>query len=129
MDWKYVEPLVDSKSIENIEQKYKLEIPKKLKEVILKYNGGCPSKKVFDTKDSKERVVQNLISYNKESKESIYMYESIFNMEYIPFAITPFGDIICINKKTKAVELYLHEENKFEYICDDIDDFFKKLYN
>lgn len=128
MQWKYVKLLIDSKSIENIEQKFNVEIPVYLKNIILKYNGGRPIKNIFNTQNSKERVFKTLLSYNKEDKENIYGYDEFFYRGYIPFAITPSGDLLCINKENQNVELYLHEMDMFEWVCSDITRFIDNLY-
>ena len=49
MKWKYVKSINDSKSIENIEQKFNVKIPVDLKYIIIKYNGASPLKNIFDT--------------------------------------------------------------------------------
>lgn len=129
MEWKYVKPLKDNNVFENIETTYNIEIPKYLKELIIKYNGGRPDKKIFDTQTSKERVLQGLISFNKEDKANIFIYEDLFKKGYIPFAITEFGDIIFINGKNKNIQLYLCDSERKEIICDKIETFFEILYN
>ena len=128
MEWKYVKPLKDNSVFENIEKIYNVEIPIYLKELITKYNGGRPEKSIFDTKKSKERVLQGLISFNKEDKANIFIYEELLKKGYIPFAITEFGDLVCINNKNKNVELYLNENETIESICDSIEVFDHKLY-
>lgn len=128
MEWKYVKSLTDDKSIANIEQKYDVEIPKYLKDIIIKYNGGRPLKNIFNTKNNKEKVFKSLLSYNKEDKENIYIYDDLFYKGYLPFAITPSGDLICINFEKLSVELYLHESDTFEWICNDINNFIDNLY-
>lgn len=128
MEWKYVKPLKDNSVFENIEKIYNVEIPIYLKELITKYNGGRPEKSIFDTKKSKERVLQGLISFNKEDKANIFIYEELLKKGYIPFAITEFGDLVCINNKNKNVELYLNENETIESICDSIEVFYHKLY-
>lgn len=129
MEWKYVKPLTDGKSIANIEQKYDVEIPKYVKDIIIKYNGGRPLKNIFNTKNTEEIVFKSLLSYNKEDKENIYIYDKLFHKGYIPFAITEFGDAICVNIDNEFIELYLHELDKFEYVCDNIEKFLNILYN
>lgn len=69
------------------------------------------------------------MSYNKGDKENIYVYDELFHRGYIPFAITEFRDVIWINKNNKFVELYLHELDKFECVCENIEKFFNILYN
>ena len=128
MEWKYVKPLKDNSVFENIEKIYNVEIPIYLKELITKYNGGRPEKSIFDTQKSKERVLQRLISFNKEDKANIFIYEELLKKGYIPFAITEFGDLVCINNKNKNVELYLNENETIESICDSIEVFYHKLY-
>ena len=114
MEWKYVKPLKDNSIIEHLEKTYSIEIPKFLKEIILENNGGRPNKTLFNTQNSKERVLQGLLSFNKDDKANILIYDDILKRGYIPFGITEFGDLVCINNKNKSVELYLHETDTFE---------------
>lgn len=125
----YVKVLKDNSVFENIEKTYNIEIPKYLKEIISKYNGGRPEKRLFDTQNGKKRILQGLISFNKEDRASISIYEDFLREGYIPFAITEFGDVICIKIDNGFIELYLHELDKFEYVCDNIEKFFNILYN
>ena len=128
MEWKYIKKIKDDKAIEKVEIMNSIRIPIVLRQIIMKYNAGRPNNNIFDTLKSKERVLKSLISYNKDDKENIYMYTEIFDKGLIPFAVTEFGDIICINNKSNEVVLYLHEEDECEKICDNILDFFDKLY-
>ena len=128
MEWKYVKELKEKNVIEEIEKEYDLEIPKYLKDLIKEYNGGRPEKRLFNTENSKEKVLQGLISFNKEDKANIIIYDDLLKKGYIPFAITEFGDIICINNKDKSVELYLHETGKTENICSDVEEFINILF-
>ena len=128
MEWKYVKELKDKTVIENLEKISNITIPTDLKQLIIKYNGGRPNKNVFDTTCSKERVMKSLISYNKEDKENIYLYTEFFDEKLLPFAVTEFGDIVCYNLNTNIIELYLHEQDKCEKICDNIIEFFDRLY-
>ena len=128
MEWKYIKPLKDNSIFENIEKTYNVEIPRYLKEIITKYNGGRPERRLFDTQNSKERVLQGLISFNKEDKANIFIYDDLLKKGYIPFAITEFGDVVCINNETRCVVLYLHETENFENVCDKINDFFNLLF-
>ena len=128
MEWKYIKPLKELKSIEHIENTYNVHIPQYLKSIILKYNGSRQEKKCFDTQNYKEKVLKSILSYNKEDKENIYMFDDIFSKGYIPFAISEFGDLICIDNKSGNIKLYMHEQDVFEYVCEKIENFFEKLY-
>lgn len=128
MEWKYVKELKDNSIIENIEKTYLIEIPQYLKEIIINYNGGRPEKRTFNTKNDKEKVLQSLISYRKEDKGNIYIYEGLLKRGYVPFAITEFGDVLCIKTDNGCVELYNHEIDEFEDVCNNIEEFFASLY-
>lgn len=129
MEYKYIKELKDINSIKEIEEKYKVKIPEILKNIIIRYNGGRPVKNIFMTKESKEKVIKTLLSYNQSDRENIYIYLDFFKKGYIPFANTDFGDVICLNNKNENIELYLHEIDKFEYVCENIEQFINKLYN
>lgn len=128
MEWKYIKQLKDKENIREIEIKYNIELPSALKELILSCNGGRPKRNIFNTKNNKEKVMKLLLSYNKDDKENIYSYSDLFYKGYIPFGITEFGDVICINPLNYSIEIYLHELDTFEYICENIETFFKILY-
>lgn len=128
MEYKYVKKLKNINSIQEIEEKYKVQIPQVLKDIIVKYNGGRPVANIFLTDNKKEKVIKTLLSYNKEDRENIYIYEEILEKNYIPFAITEFGDLICVNNSDSSIELYNHEADKFENICNDIESFSDILY-
>ena len=128
MEWKYLKPLKELKSIQEVEKTYNVNIPQYLKNIILEYNGSRPELKCFDTQHYQEKALKSLLSYNKEDKENIYMFDDIFSKGYIPFAITEFGDLICIENKSGNIKLYMHEQDIFEYICETIGKFFEILY-
>ena len=74
--------------------------------------------------------MKSLLSYNVEDKENVYFFSDIFERNFIPFAIDGFGNVICINNKNRNVELYNHEMDRFEYVCENIEDFFNNcLYS
>ena len=127
MEWRYVKKLEDESIIKFIEQTYNVEMPQYLKDLIINFNGGRPEKQLFDTENNKEIVLQGLISFNKADKANIFIYEELLKKGYIPFAITEFGDVLCINNENKNIELYIHETDKFENINKDIEEFFYGL--
>lgn len=128
MKWKYIKKLKDINCITKIENEYNIHIPQTLKDIIINYNGGRPFEKLFKTEKNDEKVIKSLLSYNIDDKENVYIFSEIFEKSFIPFAITEFGDVICINNKNENIELYLHELDTFEYICKNIDEFLNILY-
>ncbi len=129
MEWKYIKKLKDINCITKIENEYNIHIPQTLKDIIINYNGGRPfDEMLFNTEKNDEKVIKSLLSYNIDDKENVYIFSEIFEKGFIPFAITVFCDVICINNKNENIELYLHELDTFEYICKNIDEFFSILY-
>lgn len=126
MEWKYVKNINENEIVE-VEKKYNINLPESLKNIILKYNGGRPDRRIFDTATSKERVIKSLISYSDKDKENIHIFSDFFKRGYIPFAITPFGDVLCM-KKGEKIYILMHETDEFDYVCNNLDEFFKKLY-
>ena len=126
MEWKYVKN-INENEIAEVEKKYNINLPESLKNVILKYNGGRPDRRIFDTITSKERVIKSLISYSDKDKENIHIFSDFFKIGYIPFAITPFGDVL-VMKKDEKIYIWMHETDEFDYVCNNLDEFFKKLY-
>ena len=58
MEWKYVKNINENEIVE-VEKKYNINLPESLKNIILKYNGGRPDRRIFDTTTSKERVIKS----------------------------------------------------------------------
>ena len=127
MEYKYVKELEDVNNIKEIEEKYKVQIPQTLKDIIIKNNGGRPIANIFLTNNKKEKMIKTLLSYNKEDKENVYIFTELFEKGYIPFAIAEFGDVICVNSINDHVELYNHETDKMESICENVSTFFDIL--
>lgn len=128
MEWKYVKKIKDINSVEKVEMRYAVSLPIFLKETILRYNGGRPERNIFDSQNCKEKVFKCLLSYNENDRENIYAFDKFFKNKYIPFAVTEFGDVLCLDDE-KQVVLYLHESDSFERVCKDVCSFFEGLYN
>ena len=127
LTWKYVKKLDNINDIIEIESQYNIQIPTTLKNIIIQDNGGRPSKKIFTLKSGDEKVIKSLLSFNKEDRETVYSFKDLIKKDYLPFVTTEFGDVICLNIKDNSIELYEHETDKFEYICQNIDEFLKEL--
>lgn len=130
ISWKYVKALNNKDSIAIFEQVIGCEIPKDIKECVTNYNGGRPSKKIFDTNLSQERVIKSLLSYNTTDLETVFDVYSVLskeNKKLVPVASDPGGNYICFDKNTKAIVLWLHETNGTEKVADSFTEFLNKL--
>lgn len=118
LEWKYVKKLNNQQSVKNFLKKYNVELPKSLISSIEKNNGGRPSKKIFDTNDSKEYVFKALLSYNENDAENIYaVYPDLFvGTDLYPIGTDSSGNFICFNLKQHDYVLLNHETNNVEKI-------------
>jgi len=131
LTWKYVKKLKNKKAIENFENENKIKLPIDIIECVKKNNGGRPNKKTFDTENSKERVIKNLLSFNSDDLETVYSIFEVLNKEdnrLFPIASDPSGNYICYDLMNKKIVLWLHETNKVENISNDFSEFLDALY-
>ncbi len=129
LTWKYVKELKDLNAIFDFEKKYGVLFPEDLKEYIIKYNGGRPSKSIFDTTKEKGHVFKALLSFNRDDRETIFITYDVLQKEdssLLPFASDPAGNFLCI--KDGKVVLYFHETGELEAVADSFSAFLETLY-
>ena len=128
--WDFIIPLLDEKAIKRFEIKNAFQLPSDLKQCIEKNNAGMPDKETFDTEMAKGRVIKGLLSFNEGDEESIYDFIDFFKengeIKMFPFALDPFGNLICL--KNGKVVLWLHETKKIEFVASNFTEFLNKLY-
>jgi len=131
--WKYSSKLIKETVIEEFEKEMNISLPHDLKECFKKNNGGMPSKNIFDTDKTKGRMFNNLLSFNlNKDEDTIYdIYSAVYlklkNKDVIPFALDPFGNILCL--KEGKIVLFLHETGGTEFITDSFSELLEKLYD
>jgi hypothetical protein len=126
--WKYVKALTTATAIEDFEKANDFSFPQDLKQCIKTNNGGRPSKNVFDTAKSKERVFKTLLSFNPADVESIQKYFPTVRAEnhaLVPFASDPFGNFLCM--QNGEVVLFLHETGAIEPVAKSFTALLEKL--
>lgn len=117
------------KEVGDFEKEHSVTFPEDLKEYIIKYNGGRPSKSIFDTAKEKGHVFKLLLSFNRDDRETIFTTYEVLQKEdssLLPFASDPSGNFLCI--KDGKVVLYLHETGKVEAVLNSFSEFLEKLY-
>lgn len=101
--------------IQHIESKFNFKMPENLKKLYLKYNGG-----ILDVGENSYDL--DSIKYGKsrmeESIDSFQIAEHHIPKEYLPFATTPVGHIICIYKGNGSNngKIYLFRYDEMEPI-------------
>lgn len=131
MKFKYVKPLESEKNIERFENLMQATLPELFREFVKINNGSRPECPVFDTDNTKERVVNNFLSFNFHDHFSIFSAyennEKMFESKYIPFALDVFGNFLCFNKKFQIIFIN-HEDLTKEFVANSFDEFLEKLY-
>lgn len=133
LKWRYVKDEKDIEGLRLFESENKIKIPKTLFECITQNNGGRPTPNLFDTRESKSKIFDTLLSINKTDKENLYIAFNVLSENefdnLLPFASDPFGNYIALDIKNKySVVFWDHELNRTEYITGTLDEFLKSLY-
>ena len=107
--WKYTEPLEDG-ALDSFTAACSYEIPQELRQLIEAHNGGYPDKNVFDV-PQEGMVFSHLLSFNKNSSESVYLFLDDFlengTLRALPFATDGFGNLLC--EKAGKICYWNHE--------------------
>ena len=154
LEWKYVEALESESLIDQFEKEVEYKFPLSFREVVIKNNGGLPSKTVFDT-EYDQCCMNYLLSFNmhderfsiwdmRDAWESNIEVAKDYGVEsgdysefkelkqiydrYVVFANTPFGDDIAFDKENDSVVYIDHEILDVERIADSFEEFLDCLY-
>jgi len=127
MEWQYVNTLQSAGLIEEYEKTTDYIFDTAFKKCVMENNGGRPTKKVFDTEQTKKRELKSFLSFNHTDKETVWKILE-WNREeltdkYVPFAIDGFGNLICFDKKSKKVVFVNHEDLSIEIIANNFEEF------
>lgn len=107
------EQSVTPEDIKDIEKQFGFTMPENLKKLYLKYNGG-----ILETGENSYDL--DSIKYGnsrmEESIDSFQITEQHIPKEYLPFATTPVGHIICIytGNGSKNGSIFLFRYNEME---------------
>ena len=127
--WERIKNISSDNAFKDFEDEFDYKILDEYKTLLKKYNGGRPNKECFDI-PKKEMVLGRLLSMNKEDVENTYFFSKFFmknnKLVMFPFAITPFGDLIC--EKGGKVVYWFHEEDKIYNIASSLEEFLNMLY-
>ena len=132
MDWKYVKPIKSLDLISEFENEFCYIFPDEYKQCVSQYNGGRPSKRIFDTSSSKEFEMKSLLSFNHYDRETIWSVnqrDDEFLTSYIAFATDSSGNLICFNRKDNSIIFVNDETNSVDMIASDFSSFLDSLYS
>lgn len=135
MKWILNKSQINEQDFESVETTLHVKFPLDFKEIVLKHNGASPEPMTYDTRDTRERVAEYLLSFNDKDTNYIVKTYNILkerlNPNLIPVIQDPFGNYICFDfSKQHSAELYFweHENGNLEYIAKTFSDFINSLY-
>lgn len=131
MQWSFVVPLENYTNIDEVQNNFKILIPKELVKLIKQNNGGYPKKNKHCSIDGfGETDFKCLLSFNKNDDDNIFDSLEYFINKYngmlIPFAIDSGSGYYCISDK--GIIFFSEADEKTYYIANDINEFFKILF-
>jgi len=114
--WKWPERKVSLSDIEKVEKIWKVELPKELKDIVLKYNGASPQ----HSRPIRGIIIDKFISFNLKDKYNViktleWVKDRISDLTF-PFAEDAGGNLFCLKYKNKTdkvpkVVFWDHEES------------------
>ncbi len=132
--WQFYNKL-NNDTINDIEMKFNISFPNDIKEFLLKYNASSPSSKFFDTVETREEMLNNIIDFNKgsiDSFEEIYItLKDFLPLNTIPFARDGMGNYICTQENEDngyKIVFFEHETQTLMGITDSLSEFISSLY-
>ena len=134
MNWSFIEPLQNQNLITEFENFVGYKFCESFKTCVINFNGGLPEKEAFyvdEREPFNEKVIKTFLSFNKDSKESIWRATEWDNPEqskiYVPFAIDNFGNLICFNKQNNSVVFIDLDRDKVYTVANNFDSFMESL--
>ena len=130
INWRGFQQVEDETLIHEVELKYGINLPKDYIQIVKKYDGGVPDRKVFQA-GGKQRVFQRLISIQLCKHPNVLdAVEWIDSENSLPFALDPFGNVICFNIMNHLVDgiLFIETETQAVFpVSSSLTDFINEL--
>lgn len=114
--WSFKIELTDKKVFDKYEKQFGIIIPQDMRQFIIENNAANPSLNLVML-DGIERVLDSVLSFNEKEDDAVtfaQIFRTLKNVNNIPFAMDPFGNVFCYNTIDNVVVFYNHEVNRFE---------------
>ena len=132
--WKRSAKLADCSLKDIIEDSTGKSLPSDYVNCAVKNNKGRPSLRMFITQKGVKRIMNNLLSLNKEDGENVFeVYQHLTTEtgreDIIPFARDSFGNYICFDYSgiLPTIVFWEHETNSFDTVATTFTDFINML--
>lgn len=117
--------------IKELESKIGITFPPQYVELVTKFNGAHPSKKLFNSLDRKDCVFEELINWDESRKANIFFWIDLLKpCNVVPFGKDPFGNCICFDFSQKlgpGIVFWDHETNRVYKISESFAQFLNSL--
>lgn len=130
MVWKYKINLRDIEVFDKIQKLQQIFIPEEVKELIMEANAATPEKYHFMV-GGKEKALGAILSFNEKESDTDTIYTAlkvVKDKNLFPFAIDPFGNYLCIDRKQGTVIYWEHETEDIFSTKKNLTEFLKALY-
>lgn len=135
MEWGTNIPLKDVTLIDKFEQQVGYHFPTDYRQCAIEHGNAWVQPDTFDTQKHKGRAFNRLFSFNTGGHGSIWILgvshdeeEAALLRDYVPFANSPCGDLICFDKRNDSVVYIDHETLAVEYVAPSFQAFLDGLY-
>lgn len=128
--WKYKIELASKNVFKEIEKKKGVTLPKEFKDLIIKTNAATPKNNHFMLGNN-EKLLGAVLCFNKDEPDVDSVFTAldvVDNKNYIPFAIDPAGNYICLDIITNKVVFIEHETDTVEFTDQTLSEFVDSLY-
>lgn len=112
MEFKSTKKKIDISDIRKLENKYHFKFDKYFEQHYLIHNGGIPKNTVLPGNNNNYIIDEFLsIKYGRDNEysETLDLIGDVLPQNVTPFAIDPFGNYFCFNKKGEIL-FWDHEE-------------------
>lgn len=119
--------LKDKNSVKRFFSENGISLDKKTEKFITDNNGGGPSKNTIKVKGT-ERVMNSLLSFNKDDKDNVYKAKLRVDADdasLIPIARDPSENYFCF--KGKQIVFYSHEDGEWCEVSNSFINFISSL--
>lgn len=134
IEWRYIKTSVSEENIVMVEKKIGFQLPRDYVKLVMKYNGGRPRPKRFDTNDSFDRVFKSLISLNPNDPGNLFsVLEWLgdrIQRSLVPIAEDPSGNYLCydFSRSKPIVVFWSNESRSIEFVSNSIDELLDQLH-
>lgn len=120
---------VDESVFEEFKERFGIDVPSDLRELVLAANAGTPSMYHIKDENGRERIFGTLLSYSKTVQDNVFKaMERETGKRLLPIGVDPFGNYFYENILLGEIVFIDHETGDIFKIADSLDEMLRSLY-